>query len=108
MLPKKKRLSKAAFNRFFSTGKKKHTKHFLFVHAPHESFHASVVVPKKVVRTAAKRNRVRRRIYDILRNQEKQTGATGVFILIAKESVTESAYKNLQEEISNIITQKTS
>ena len=103
MLPKKKRLKRKDFNRFFSSGKKKNTPQLTLVYSPHPTFHASVVVSKKVARTAAKRNKLRRQIYDILRGAQKESKTTGVYILITKPKIVELSYQKLKEHIIKII-----
>lgn len=104
MLSKKKRLKRSEFNRFFSIGKKKQTPEFLIIHSPHPTFHASVVVSKKVERTAVKRNKLRRRIYDILRRTQQKTEMSGVYIFITKPGVKNLTYEELKKIIIKSIT----
>ena len=99
MLPKKKRLSREEFNRFFSLGKRTHTVHTTIVYVPHPTLHASVVVSKKVSTRAVVRNKVRRRIYDIVKNYERKEGVVGVFIFLTKKGVERLPYHALKEEV---------
>jgi len=103
MLPKKERLSRAEFNRFFSMGKRMHSPSVQVVYSPHPELHASVVVSKKVARLAVKRNKIRRRIYDIVRNYRLQNPVTGVFIFLTKPSVNTLTYEALKDEIQTCI-----
>jgi ribonuclease P protein component len=99
MLPKKERLSRAEFNRFFSLGKRFHSKNFTIVYTPHNSLHVSVVTSKKVSPHAVDRNKVRRRIYDIVRHYRSEYGTCGVFIFLTKAGVTKCPYSDLKEEV---------
>jgi ribonuclease P protein component len=103
MLAKKERLSRDAFNRFFSVGKRYHGAIFQIVYTPHPTFHASVVVPKKVEKLAVRRNKIRRRIYDILRHYTRTQKKQGVFIVIVKPPVTKASYMALKEEVIQVI-----
>ena len=74
MLPKNKRLSTEHFKTAFSAGRIIRTEHFLIRHFPTPSKNQwAVVVPKKHIHTAVKRNTLRRKIYfaieKILREQ---------------------------------------
>lgn len=99
MLPKKERLSREEFNRFFSMGKRSHSPSFQCIYAPFSSLHASVVVSKKIAGKAVDRNRIRRRIYDIVRHYRSDTQLKGVFIFVAKPDVRKISYQSLKEEI---------
>ncbi len=99
MLPRKERLSRKEFNRFFSFGKKVHSASFTLVYAPHEELHVSVVVSKKVAPTAVVRNKVRRRVYDIVRRARDERNIHGVYIFLTKPSVARTDYTTLKEEV---------
>ncbi len=97
MLPKKERLNRAEFSKFFAVGKRMHFTGFMLIVAPYPTFHASVVVSKKVLNTAVARNKLRRRIYDIVRNYHKQHACAGVYIFITKKEVTSLKFPVLRE-----------
>ena len=99
MLPKKERLSRAEFNRFFSLGKRFHSKTFTIVYAPHDSLHVSVVTSKKVSPNAVDRNKVRRRIYDIVRHHRDEVGTRGVYIFLTKVGAKSAPYASLRDEV---------
>ncbi len=101
MLPKKERLSRQEFNRFFSIGKKTHTPSLQLVYAPHATFHASVVVSKKVAKLAVRRNKIRRRIYDIVRRYRTEMNNTGVFIFLTKSGIEKKTYAGMKEEVQS-------
>jgi ribonuclease P protein component len=103
MLPKKERLSREEFNRFFSLGKRVHSPAFQVVYVSHEKLHASVVVPKKVAKSAVKRNVIRRRIYDIVRRYRDEAGIRGVYIFLVKPPAVGMPYETLKQEVHSII-----
>lgn len=88
MLKKKERLTKKEFDRFFSAGKRIHSPAFTLLYTPSETFHGAVVVGKKVYKKAVDRNRLRRRLYNALYKEIRETGTTGVFIILAKAGAT--------------------
>jgi ribonuclease P protein component len=99
MLPKKERLSRVAFNRFFSVGKRQHTPSLQVVFAPNPGLHVSVVVSKKIAKLAVTRNRIRRRIYDIVRKFRTKKEVRGVFIFMVKSPVVKMKYDELKLEV---------
>lgn len=103
MLPKKERLSRQEFNRFFSLGKRTHSPAFQVVYSPYAELHVSVVVPKKIAKSAVKRNKIRRRMYDIVRRYRAEVGVVGVFIFLVKPAVLTLSYQKLREEVRQCI-----
>lgn len=81
-------------------GKRAHSPLYTIVYSPSPTFHASVVVSKKVARLAVDRNKIRRRIYDILRRYQSRTGVTGVCIVLTKATVRGKAYAEMSEDIT--------
>lgn len=69
------------------------------VYVPDAVLHASVVVPKKVSTKAVVRNKIRRRIYDIVRQHRSRVGTQGVFIFLVKSAVGEVSYEVLKREV---------
>lgn len=99
MLPKKERLSRVEFNRFFSVGKRLHTPLVQVVYVQYDKLHVSVVVPKKIAKLAVTRNKIRRRIYDIVRHYREAEQVTGVFIFLGKKGIQTATYQWLQHEV---------
>jgi ribonuclease P protein component len=85
MLKKSERVARPDFASFFKRGKKIHSDHMMAVVCPHPTFHASVVVSKKVSKLAVERNTLRRRVYAQLQTLRKQN-FTGVIIITLKPS----------------------
>ena len=103
MLKKKERLSRTEFSRFFSLGKRYNSNIAQLIYTPHPTKHVSAVVSKKIERKAVDRNKLRRRVYNITRNEVDK----GVYIFILKKTASETSYKNLKEEIINLISKTT-
>lgn len=88
MLSKKERLTRALFDRSFSIGKRYHCPSVQLIVNHSDTFHGSVVVGKKVYKKAVDRNRLRRRLYAVLYQWNKERKSTGgTFILIAKPAI---------------------
>jgi ribonuclease P protein component len=104
MLRKKERLNRETFNRFFSIGKRVHSPIATLVYSPHPTFHASVVVSKKIDSRAVRRNKLRRQAYDIVRNHTQAEPINGVFIIILKPPVVSVGFEELKKEIHALIT----
>jgi ribonuclease P protein component len=103
MFKKSERLSRSEFTHFFGVGTKKHFKHLTIITFPSPSLKVSVVVGKKVAKSAVKRNGIKRRVYAILR---KRIGAyQGVLIVVAKPSLSTLPRKVAETEISEVIAQ---
>lgn len=85
MLKKSERVSRSDFGTFFKKGKRLHSDHVLAVVSPFPTFHASVVVSKKVSKQAVDRNTFRRRVYAQLYTLKKK-GFKGVVIVTLKPS----------------------
>lgn len=87
MLKKKERLTKQAFDRSFSVGRRTHGPNLLVIHDPQGPFHGAVAVGKKVHKKAVDRNRLRRRLYAILYRFHKEHNTPGTYILVAKPGI---------------------
>ena len=103
MLPKKKRLTTEAFNRFFSLGKRFHSEHLQLIYTPSPEFHGSIVVGKKVFKTAVKRNRLRRQLYAALYGLHRNGFPAGVYIIIAKPQAKNTEAQLLCAELRTLV-----
>lgn len=99
MLPKKERLKRQEFSRFFSVGTRINSPSLQLIYSPYPSLHASVVVSKKVAKGAVQRNRLRRRIYDMVRRYRSEEEASGVYIFIVKPAALNKTFSDLQNEV---------
>lgn len=65
-----------------------------------QNYRAAVVVSKKVTKSAPKRNRIRRRIYEIVRNNApKYLKNHDIVFIIFKEDVADMPYNQLESHI---------
>ncbi len=87
MLKKQERLTKQAFDRSFSLGKRLHTKELQLIYHPSPAFQAAVVVGKKVYKKAVDRNRLRRQLYATLSDVRAERGFVGTVIVVAKPAL---------------------
>ncbi|MCD5382174.1 MAG: ribonuclease P protein component [Candidatus Pacebacteria bacterium] len=102
MLSKKERLNTKAFNRSFSVGARIHTQSFQCIYTRTADRKIAVVVPKKVVRHAVHRNKIRRRVYNGVRDVCRMYSCTGTFIFLAKPRIIERTYQEICTEIQTI------
>lgn len=96
MLKKKERLTKKEFDRFFSVGRRFHSPIFTLIHAPGSSFHGAVVVGKKVYKKSVDRNRLRRRLYNILYRLSRENSLQGVYIILTKPAAKDAKFADLR------------
>jgi ribonuclease P protein component len=75
---------------------------FTIVYSPLSSFHASVVVSKKVHKQAVVRNKVRRQMYAQLRAKLNQKH-TGVFIVIVKPGYLKFDKHQVPLELTQVV-----
>lgn len=74
---------------------------------PNKPYRAAVVVGKKVHKSAVKRNKVRRRIYEIVRNSENVPEATDLVFTVFSEQVIELSSEELNDLINNLLIKTT-
>lgn len=103
MLKKKERLTKKEFDRFFSSGKRRHSDLFTLVHADDPVFHGAVVVGKKVFKKAVDRNRLRRRVYNALYRLSRENDLQGVYIILTKPAAGRAGFSELKSALENLI-----
>ena len=99
MLSKEERLKRVDFNRFFSSGRRFHHAYFTLIYAPYPSPHIAVVVSKKIANRATARNKIRRKMYDILRHHIRSADHAGICILIVKKEALTASHSALREAL---------
>lgn len=101
MFKKTNRLNRAEFEVFFKNGRRYHTKHLQLIYTTQPTLKVAVVVPKKVVKSAVERNRLRRQLY----HQSKQIliNATGVYIFLVKNSILDINNSDRLAEIKKLV-----
>lgn len=64
----------------------------------------AVVVSKKIYKSAVKRNRIRRRIYEILRGEhERVRQSTDIVLTVIDPTILTTEYKELQEQLISLL-----
>ncbi len=99
------RLSRAEFPAFFASGKRYHSAHFTLVVSTYSECKVSVVVSKKVAKTAVDRNRLRRRAYGVVERLLKVNPPKGVFIIMYKPGALRASREALQIELEALLAQ---
>mgnify|MGYP005839157797 CR=1 FL=1 len=107
MLPKKNRLNKKEVESVFRKGKKI-TGNFLILKLKKEekktfsSF--SVIVPVRISKKSTERNKIKRKIREVLRKKlpKIKIGFSGIFI--ALPNVVDKNFKEIEDEINKLIT----
>jgi ribonuclease P protein component len=103
MLPKKQRLNRTAFTHHFQLGKRRHTPHLTLIIAPSDSFKCAVVIGKKVAKKAHDRNRIRRRLYEIIRHSLGANNWPGVLIVVGKPVLSKLSKRQFATELTKEI-----
>jgi len=102
MLSKTERLSRTKFATYFKTGRRFNNDHLQVVYTPFPTLHCSVVVGKKVFKSAVKRNQLRRQIYAQLRTQ-LHGKATGVYIVLVKPTMQKQTKNTAKEQVTTTL-----
>ena len=105
MLRKNHRLPRSLFDTVFKSGKSTHTSHFIKKTQRVESwndFAISVVVPKKVARLATSRNKIKRRIYSLVRELTPKLDRPQRSIVMLKKNPQDIPKSELRAELHNI------
>jgi len=104
MFKKSNRLSKSEFSEYFRTGNKKHFPHLTIIRSKEEEkTKVSVVVGKKVAKSAVRRNTLRRRVYAVLKKLDTPTNPLGVLIVVLKPSFNSLTRKTAEEFVQESI-----
>lgn len=107
MLAKKQRLPRLVFSEVFSRGKRINNPYTTLIINPSQSFACSVVVSKKVAKKAHDRNRIRRRLYALVREQIATNSPALALIIVTKPAIaklTKTEFKEvLQVEIGRAL-----
>lgn len=108
MLSKKNRISsRQLLKKLFKKGKQYKNNNFIFKFLPsiEPISKFSIVISKKVATKAVDRNKLRRQIYDSIRNNIKLLKTDIVSIIIVKSNVVEAEFKDLNKGIEDFFNQ---
>ncbi|MCA9354097.1 MAG: ribonuclease P protein component [Candidatus Kaiserbacteria bacterium] len=105
MFKKSERVTKREFTDFFATGKRHHFPLCSIITLPFPKRKVAVVVSKKVVKSAVKRNLIKRRVFAVLHNELSSSNYKGVLLVIVKPAFATLSRKQAAEEFRSIIAQ---
>ncbi len=106
MMRRNHRLSRAAFDEVFTQDKISHSPVFIKKAKKVDSWNeyaVSVVIPKKVTRRAVMRNRIKRRIYGMIREFLPELPLPERIILILKKDPQKLSNKALRDELRHLL-----
>jgi len=103
MLPKKERLTSKMFDRFFSSGRRYNSDLWQIVFTPGDQFQAAVVVGKKVNKSAVKRNKIRRQIYNLLYRFKMDHNLKGSYLILTKPTIKAAPFASIKEELHSAL-----
>lgn len=105
MIPKTSRINREDFEKIMKKGGFLNSPFFTlrFLKNPLNVTHFSVVVSKKVAKTAVSRNKIRRRTYSILKKLTKNSKNSYFTMLFSKSGVEKAEFKNLEAEIQKLL-----
>lgn len=105
MVATQNRISRSQFPAYFASGKRFHSEHFTVVFTKATDFRVSVVVSKKVAKSAVDRNRLRRRAYGVVERFAKEQSQSGVYIILYKPGALKATRLTLQSQLVALLAQ---
>ena len=105
MFKKAQRLNKSEFSEFFKSGRKHNFPEATIITTPHPTWKVSVVVGKKVAKSAVRRNTIRRRINAQLRKLTDSIEEAKVLIVVVKPRYNSLTKKAADEFMTASIAQ---
>lgn len=101
MFTSSKKLHKSEFPKILKNGKVIHSSHlYLRVVFDGKDTKLAFVVPKKIVKGAVSRNKIKRRGYNVLKELDIKS-LKGIFF--TKKGIKDVSYENLKAEIEEIL-----
>ena len=107
MLPKNLKLKKFDFEQFFKIGEKLRNEYFLLIKIKSHEKKFSVIPSSKEFKKAVERNRVKRRIYEIIRlNIDKIP--KGLYLILPNKKTLNISFEELAKNILELLINKKS
>jgi ribonuclease P protein component len=100
MFKKANRLTTKEFSHYFKTGKRHNYQHLSIIFSKSDTLKVSVVVGKKVAKSAVKRNMLKRRVLAALRQADLSVGS---YIFLLKPNFSSLPKKTAEENINESI-----
>ncbi|MFN3693263.1 MAG: ribonuclease P protein component [Candidatus Paceibacteria bacterium] len=105
MVATQNRIPRAQFPAYFASGKRFHSEYFTLVYTKATDFRVSVVVSKKVAKSAVDRNRLRRRAYGVIERLNREHAVGGIYIILYKSGALKATRLTLQTELAGLLAQ---
>lgn len=105
MFKKSERLSRSEFSAYFKTGKRHHFPHLTIITYPLSNRKVSVVVGKKVAKSAVRRNIIKRKVNAVLRSVLTENNFQGVLIVVLKPAFSSLSRKVAEDIVRESIAQ---
>ena len=105
MFPKKNRLGRKDFNKIYKKGKRVYNKHFtlFYLKIPEQTEPQFGIVASTKVGKAAVRNKVKRRIREVVISELPRIYTDLQMIILTKPPITKLSYKELVKEFSTAL-----
>jgi len=104
MLAKKNRLKKSSVKYILKKGHKVATKHFVFKYINGEDLHIGIQISNKTQKSAVKRNKLRRQIYEIIRTNKKHINLKKQILITIRRITTPLTFNQLKTKLLNDLT----
>jgi len=102
MVKKKQKLSRSEFSSLLKKGKRIHGSLYSLMYSFEKDTKLGVVVSKKTARKAVERNKLRRKMFVVLKNE--LDGLSGVHVAVFTKPVcTTALLSDLQNEMSDLL-----
>ncbi|MFO0718600.1 MAG: ribonuclease P protein component [Candidatus Paceibacterota bacterium] len=102
MLPKNKRISKDSFKSILLKGTLYHSENCTLRILPSEKEGFAVLISKKVAKSAVDRNRMRRRVYSVVRDLLPNIKTTSKNLISLKTGAKKLSFDLQKEEITKL------
>ena len=107
MLPKYLKLKKFDFEYLFKVGEKFSNKYFFIIKVKNPETKFSVIPSSKEFKKAVERNKIKRRIYEIIRLNLKKI-PEGIYIILPKKNAFGVEFKELEKNLLELLINKKS
>lgn len=101
MLPKKSRIERKSFKKILDSRKYLNSTHFTLRFSDYSENKAAVSVSKKVSKSAVVRNRIRRRVYSVLKDILPSL-RPGLYLVVAKSGAEKVEGEKLTSELAQL------
>lgn len=101
MFKKRDRMTASEFSTFYADARPYHGTYLTLRTTASDALRVAAVAPKKLYRRAVDRNRVRRRLYALLR--ECVPDESRAYIVVAKDGVLTASTDELREDLTSLL-----